>query len=126
MKARTARVRRNICEAAKCPHLDTIDYTDPCAVCPAGHWGKHTRCEPALPHPLAIAENFAHAIADETAERIKGTPPIEEIEVVRRLAICNECEFFRPSDERCAHPKCGCYLRHKTAWRSQHCPIKKW
>lgn len=42
-----ARVHREICEQAGCRWLDRVDYLDPCAACPAGHWPRYVRkgCE---------------------------------------------------------------------------------
>jgi uncharacterized paraquat-inducible protein A len=71
-----------------------------------------------------IVSNFATAIKDEAIATIHRDPlpNIEEIE--RRMSICQECEFFLPKQKRCM--KCGCFLRWKTALRSQKCPIEKW
>ncbi len=45
-----AHTRRLICELAGCPH--TLDYRDPCAACPSGHWGIYTICGRATPSPF--------------------------------------------------------------------------
>lgn len=43
---------------------------------------------------------------------------------------CAGCEFFDGSV--CRHKDCGCNVNgeqqfwNKLAWRSEHCPIKKW
>ena len=44
--------------------------------------------------------------------------------VEQRLAICRECEFFRPRVEQCK--KCGCFMKLKTKLEHSHCPIHKW
>lgn len=36
-----AEIHRSICESGQCEFLDRIDYTDPCAFCPNGHFGRH-------------------------------------------------------------------------------------
>lgn len=41
MLSRLVDLRRGICERAKCLHLSTLDFADPCAECPAGHWGVY-------------------------------------------------------------------------------------
>lgn len=49
-------------------------------------------------------------------------PRSEEAEA--RLAICRECEFFRPRTQQCK--KCGCFMKLKTKLERSHCPIHKW
>jgi hypothetical protein len=41
MLSRLISLRRGICERAKCPHLSSLKFDDPCAECPAGHWGVY-------------------------------------------------------------------------------------
>lgn len=41
-----------------------------------------------------------------------------------RMAICEQCEFYRKSDNKCA--KCSCRLAAKTALRAMSCPVGKW
>ena len=41
---------------------------------------------------------------------------------MKRLEICNSCEFKR--GDRCG--KCGCLLFPKAKWKTSECPIKKW
>jgi hypothetical protein len=36
---RVAKIRRNACVRNGCEFLATLDYSDPCASCPAGHFG---------------------------------------------------------------------------------------
>ena len=72
--------------------------------------------------PATLAKNLATAAVSEAKAILAHQPPVSAEEAARRLSICQGCEFF--ANDRCA--KCGCYLRHKTAWRAQHCPINKW
>lgn len=51
-------------------------------------------------------------------------PRSNEDIVEQRLAICRECEFFRPRTEQCK--KCGCFMKLKTKLERSHCPIHKW
>ena len=55
-----------------------------------------------------------------------GSIRVSDDEKARRLYVCGQCEWFRPSDERCAHARCACYLRVKTALRSERCPAGRW
>jgi hypothetical protein len=47
-----------------------------------------------------------------------------EQEKEQRYSLCEKCEFFHAATKRCQ--KCGCYLKWKTDWLSQKCPIGKW
>lgn len=49
-------IRREICLAAHCPHQTGLRYDDPCAACPAGHWGVYDKraCENAPPKPSSL------------------------------------------------------------------------
>lgn len=42
-----AQIHREICERQNCEYLDKINYADPCASCPNGHFGRYeqTGCE---------------------------------------------------------------------------------
>lgn len=39
-----------------------------------------------------------------------------------RQTICNGCEFKK--DDRCG--VCGCFLKPKTSWVTEKCPLGKW
>lgn len=43
---------------------------------------------------------------------------------VCRMSICEPCEFYDKESVRCNY--CGCFLRIKTQWASEKCPIGKW
>lgn len=121
MPSTVAEIRHELCPECTANHLD------PCAACPHGKWGPYVRCEPDLPPPLALAANFGKAIASEAVATVQGVPKISAEQAASRLAICQACsDWFRPSDQRCAHPSCGCFLREKTTWRAQRCPAGKW
>lgn len=42
-----------------------------------------------------------------------------------RRRICEGCEWFRRSDQRCAHAGCGC-RKYKRWLGSERCPVRKW
>jgi hypothetical protein len=50
-----------------------------------------------------------------------GMPEVGEEERERRLATCRGCEHYRPEQERCG--QCGCFLRFKTKWAGEACPL---
>jgi hypothetical protein len=77
--------------------------------------------EPELPSKLTMARNATVATGQALKSRFKKVSGEEQ---ARRLAICNDCEFFRASDSRCA--KCGCQTNWKSRLAAWHCPIDKW
>jgi hypothetical protein len=44
--------------------------------------------------------------------------------IEKRLAICNQCEWFNKRLAKCK--KCGCFMRLKSTLKSAQCPIEKW
>jgi hypothetical protein len=81
--------------------------------------------EPALPSVPRMAQNAAKAAgrvikAAATGKQLWMTPAQRE----ENQAICrsNQCGFFRPSDQRCAHPNCGCFTKIKTRMATEDCP----
>ena len=127
--------RRNACRC-ECP----VDFGDPCASCPKKRWGPNM-CVPhideieaeqtlqqdhqvSFPNVPTLALNLASAVGAEVKSRFLGNNQLDLDEIKRRLAICEGCEFFHSPSQRCK--KCGCFLKWKTAWRSQKCPVGKW
>lgn len=117
-----------------------VDFEDPCAFCPKKLWGPELCSAPwelleeeikqqeeyDLPFPKTktLAENFLKAVGMEITAITTGKDELELDEIKRRYSICENCEFFHKQSKRCI--KCGCFMKWKTAWRSQHCPIGKW
>jgi hypothetical protein len=80
--------------------------------------------EPAAVSPIRKAINFAAAA---TAHVAAGLPEASAELVERRLAICHDCENYRPSDGTCGGMAgCGCYVAVKATWAEQACPVEKW
>jgi hypothetical protein len=80
-----------------------------------------------LPRTREMAANASRAVGRviggvARAEPLRVPPGVK----AERMEICQACERFRPEDERCAHPGCGCYLRLKTWLVSERCPAGKW
>lgn len=127
--------RQNACRCA-C----SVDFEDPCATCPKKRWGPQlcetpfedlleeqalqTEYELPFPAARALASNFLSSVGSELKARIQGQNELPLETIKRRYSICEGCEFFHAPSKRCK--KCGCFLRWKTAWRSQSCPIGKW
>lgn len=42
----------------------------------------------------------------------------------KRLSICEQCPFFRPTSKTCK--KCGCFMKLKVTLDNAYCPINKW
>jgi hypothetical protein len=41
-----------------------------------------------------------------------------------RLAICNKCEWYDESQDRCK--ECGCFMDQKASFAIDSCPLDKW
>ena len=76
---------------------------------------------PSYPPLLTQAGNAVKAAAGFVAS---GFAVADQAEQERRLAICQECEFFDHARSRCT--KCGCIAVWKAWVASQKCPIGKW
>lgn len=77
------------------------------------------------PSLLRKAANLAGAVASHV---MSGMHKVDEATHAERLAKCGACPggFWRPSDETCQHPTCGCHMRVKTWMAEQRCPIGEW
>jgi hypothetical protein len=82
---------------------------------------KKKKRERPLPPKREMARNAFSAAGQAVRS---GFARVSDEEKARRLAICNDCEFFRHSDQRCS--KCGCALKWKSRLEAWHCPIEKW
>jgi hypothetical protein len=82
------------------------------------------RPEPRAVPLMAKVANFTSAVAAHVAA---GLPQASKVLAARRLAICDGCENYRPSDKTCGGISgCGCYVGIKANWRDQSCPLNKW
>lgn len=97
--------------------------------------------EPPLPSLGAMAVNAGTAAAKAFGAAVTGQAVLRSEELATKLLeVCEtsgtdggNCEWFRPSDNRCGHSKCGCYLDpaktappSKTRLATATCPIGKW
>ena len=82
--------------------------------------------EHQLPFPSIreMALNFATAVKSEIKSKVGKENQLTLEEIQKRYSICESCEYFHAASKRCR--KCGCFLKWKTAWKSQACPINKW
>jgi hypothetical protein len=44
--------------------------------------------------------------------------------IEERLAICNECPFFKKNLAKCK--KCGCFMKLKSTLKQASCPVGNW
>lgn len=93
--------------------------------------GPPTAMRPApkrMPGPVALARNVTAAAAKVAAGALAGQPVFTDDQTkAKRLALCNACsEYYVADKERCSHPKCGCYMRFKTALLAMKCPDGRW
>ena len=109
-----------------------VDFDEPCAECPLKKWGPFY-CHPVeekkntnenFPSIAKQASSFFEAVKNEAKSIVNGDLKISTELQNERIKICEECSFFDHKSNRCK--KCGCFLKIKTAWRSQSCPIGKW
>jgi hypothetical protein len=126
--------RHRLCENCSC----SVDKSEACASCPNKKWGPqlcHAWIDDAkkeqavqkntfFPPVKTMATNFISAVSSEAKTRFSQGKRLDPEEAKRRLSICENCVFFHKPSKRCK--KCGCFLRWKTSWSSQKCPIGKW
>jgi hypothetical protein len=79
---------------------------------------------PDEPTALDLVKNVSKAVVRRTKSRKNVTPEQKEA----RLAVCrtNECGMCNVQKMRCMHKRCGCFLRIKSGWKSEDCPVGKW
>lgn len=80
----------------------------------------HHRPKRNKPSLIRQAVSFTAAAAKHVASGMKRRPP-EEYD--RVLAICQACPEL---DENGRCNVCGCFVKIKAAWATQHCPLEKW
>lgn len=88
-------------------------------------WNSGNIPECSGPSMLTQVVNAATATVRHVANSIHEVP--SEI-AEKRLSICesNKCGYYLPNDDnpRCGH--CGCFLKIKTKWAKESCPIGEW
>lgn len=87
--------------------------------------------ERALPSLPRQAVNFGRALVRSQISQMRGNPrnvSSETKRLRREKCISNSCGFYRASDGRCAHIKCGCpvsrrgLIESKTEIFAEMCP----
>lgn len=81
--------------------------------------------EESLPSTATMASNLFKSAKDIVKSAVSGQGVgLTEDERIKRMSICNICNYFRHSDQRCS--KCGCYMAVKTYFKATKCPVGKW
>ena len=75
------------------------------------------------PGMIRKAFNFTKAVARHVTN---GSKHVDEETYNARLSTCQECEMCDTTRMVCKHKSCGCTLKVKALWDSEHCPLKKW
>ena len=79
----------------------------------------------AYPSPFQLAKNLSSSVARNVKSVVAGNNfKISDQEAQVRLKICQGCEFFDSSQNRCK--KCGCFMAVKTYLKAERCPVGKW
>lgn len=87
--------------------------------------------EPKLPSTPRAAMNFVGAQIRSVVSQSRGNPrKVTDATRDARRAVCksNTCGFYRATDGRCAHKRCGCpvsrrgIIESKTELFSEYCP----
>ena len=88
--------------------------------------------ERELPSLARRAVNLVKAAGEVVKSTTEGNAIfVDEETLAARMGHCRPaegepCEFWRASDEKCAHPKCGCWMKAKVRLKAMKCPIGKW
>lgn len=81
---------------------------------------QETKEQSKPPSLLKKAANLTKAVAKHAANGFQGA----SLEVIaERTAICDVCP---EKTGRGTCNKCGCKLKFKIAWPTEHCPLGKW
>lgn len=76
-----------------------------------------------LPSITTQAVNFSTSIIKHV---VGGLPQISDEEQKNRMSICEQCINFIKNEDNPRCSECGCYLKVKTSWANESCPIGKW
>lgn len=71
-----------------------------------------------------IATQAANAVGAAARFIASGFATVDQAEFDRRHAICEICEHFDVTSDRCK--RCGCSLAYKPWSKAESCPDKRW
>lgn len=101
-------------------------------VCKVGNAGY----KPAPKGP-PLYKRLANFTVAAIGHVMAGMPTCTQEQIDERLAVCQDCELFKPSKADpqkgvCTHSTCGCSLGRegkfisKLGWSDSSCPLEKW
>lgn len=70
-----------------------------------------------------VAEQAKSFVKAATGHIMSGMRLVGQEEAERRWSLCLECERL-VDGSRCG--VCGCFMKIKSTWKTQRCPIEKW
>jgi hypothetical protein len=83
--------------------------------------------EQDYPSIFRMARNLAGSLAEVASSAFEGGDiVVEEEEFLDRLEICCDCALLDPSQIRCTHESCGCFLKVKGRLAAMCCPLYLW
>jgi hypothetical protein len=84
---------------------------------------KPVDIRPKFPSLPQMAANLTRDVIKTVQTASQGVKASDE-DANRRKEICEKCEFFNKSQQRCT--KCGCFMAVKVYLKASNCPINKW
>ncbi len=82
--------------------------------------GVEVQPEKKLPSVPTMAKNLATAVGQHI---LSGAKRLTEEDAATRWDTCLGCDKLL-DESRCS--LCGCFMKTKTTWAEQKCPIGKW
>ena len=118
----------------KCKYRGVDSYTSTCSIGRGdlleGEYSTFENClkcvynnsgEQATPNFAEKMSTFMRSVA---LFANSGFSIVESEVRKERMSVCESCEHFDVNKNKCN--KCGCYLKVKTAFSHESCPVKKW
>ncbi len=75
----------------------------------------------------SIFDQAKNLLTSTVKHVVGGLPQTSDPTQLRRLEICRSCDRYNqndPDNPRCN--ECGCFLKVKTSWAGESCPLGKW
>jgi hypothetical protein len=93
---------------------------------PSSRFNKYKQQQQPAQSPPNLAQKAAN-LAKASAKHVSnGMKSVTAQTKSNRLAICNSCPHKIGTEDNPTCAKCGCFLKIKTGWASESCPIGKW
>ena len=76
------------------------------------------------PESMSVTDQAQSFFSSMYNHMATGFQSVDKAIKKQRLSICKECEHFSEKNSKCN--LCGCFLKIKTSWASEECPIGLW